>query len=81
MNRRTGPTYQEWVDVLAHSKTASYDELHAIAERISDSKITPMTTGQRVDLLRRLGDLQVAALKRVKAIKDHHDLRTGPAMS
>ncbi len=81
MNRRTGPSYQEWVEVLDHSKLASYDELHAIAKRISDSKVTPMTGGQRARLLRRIGDLQVTALKRAHPVGSHHDLRTGPAMS
>lgn len=81
MNRRTGPSYQEWIEVLDHSKLASYDELHAIATRINDSKITPMTEGQRAQLLRRIGDLQVSALKRKNPVGSRHDLRTGPAMS
>jgi hypothetical protein len=77
---RTGPSYREWIDVIEHSKLASFEELRAMAERIESSDVSPLTEGQRADLLERLGDLQVAASQR-QGLTDKHDLRSGPAMS
>ena len=51
-----------------------------MAERIESSEISPLTEGQRADLLERLGDLQVAAAQR-QGFTDTHALKSGPAMS
>lgn len=80
MALRTGPSYREWIDVIEHSKLASFDELKAMADRIESSDISPLTEGQRADLLQRLGDLQVAAARR-SGFTDKHDLKSGPALS
>jgi hypothetical protein len=80
MALRTGPSYREWIDVIAHSRLASFGELKAMAERIASSDVSPLTEGQRADLLERLGDLQVAAAQR-HGFTDSHDLKSGPAMS
>lgn len=80
MALRTGPSYREWIDVIEHGKLASFAELKAIAERIESSEISPLTEGQRAELLARLGDLQVRAARR-HGFRDKHDLKSGPALS
>jgi hypothetical protein len=65
MTTNPGPSYHEWLDILAHSKHASFSELQKLSRRIENSKdFAHLTPGQRADLLRRLGDLQVAAANR-----------------
>lgn len=82
MQVRSGPSYREWLDVLEHAKNATYDELHAIAERIdAEGHDSRLTQGQRAELLRKLGDLQIAAAQREEIFHGDHSLRTGPAMS
>lgn len=65
MTINPGPSYSEWLNVLSHAKTASFDELQRIAQRIAESTETShLTEGQRAELLGKLGDLQVAAAHR-----------------
>ena len=57
-----GPTYNEWLEVINHRAHHSFDDLKAIAERIEEEGThSRLTSAQRADLLRRLGDLQIAA--------------------
>ncbi len=81
MANRTGPSYREWLDVIEHNKLTSFVELKALAQRIERSDISPLTGGQRANLLRRLGELQVTAAKSVRGVHGKHDLRSGPATS
>lgn len=64
MTHNTGPTYRDWLEVLAHTANYSYEELHSIAERIEDQSFSRLTQSQRVKLLSKLGDLQITAARR-----------------
>lgn len=63
MTFNPGPTYQEWLDVISHSTTLGFEDLQAMAQRIEEDP-GQLTKGQRAELLRKLGDMQVAAAKK-----------------
>jgi len=73
-----GPNYREWVQILEHNKAIGFEELRSLAKRIEGD--TRLTEAQRGELLRRLGDLQVAAANRTSSFT-HHEVNTGPAGS
>lgn len=65
MMTNPGPSYREWLEVIAQHQHASFSELQKLSRRIESSKdFAHLTPGQRAELLRRLGDLQVAAAQR-----------------
>jgi hypothetical protein len=62
MHNNAGPTYREWLEVINHHANSDFNSLKEISKQIEACKdFSQLSEAQRARLLRKLGDLQIAA--------------------
>lgn len=65
MQNNVGPTYREWLNVINHNASSDFNSLKEIAKQIESCKdFSQLSESQRARLLRKLGDLQIAAAQK-----------------
>jgi hypothetical protein len=65
MHNNAGPTYREWLEVINHHANSDFNSLKEISKQIEACKdFSQLSEAQRARLLRKLGDLQIAAAQK-----------------